>query len=137
MLLVLGNSLRNRWRNKLSKPTKRKCPQCGEVKLFRADQKTCGCPRPGSAPKADLLAGRYFRSAPDEDGEYTMGRIVSRISPSMYLVAFNDLLSDGEEYWQEKIVPLADMRDWDVSDKGIFDIWFVLRGMEADEAGKS
>ena len=25
------------------KETKRKCPACGNVKLFRADQKTCGC----------------------------------------------------------------------------------------------
>jgi hypothetical protein len=27
----------------LAKPTKRKCPKCGEIKEFRADQKTCGC----------------------------------------------------------------------------------------------
>lgn len=27
----------------MAKPIKRKCPRCEEVKLFRADQKTCGC----------------------------------------------------------------------------------------------
>lgn len=27
----------------MSKPTKRKCPACQEMKEFRADQKTCGC----------------------------------------------------------------------------------------------
>jgi hypothetical protein len=27
----------------MSKAIKRKCPQCGEIKEFRADQKTCGC----------------------------------------------------------------------------------------------
>ncbi len=33
----------------MSKPVKRKCPACGEVKTFRADCKTCGCR--GSNPK--------------------------------------------------------------------------------------
>lgn len=33
----------------MSKPTKRKCPACGEEKEFRADQKTCGCK--GSNPE--------------------------------------------------------------------------------------
>jgi hypothetical protein len=33
----------------MSKPTKRKCPACGEVKEFRQDQKTCGCK--GLAPQ--------------------------------------------------------------------------------------
>lgn len=27
----------------MSKPVRRQCPKCGEVKEFRADQKTCGC----------------------------------------------------------------------------------------------
>src|SRR5215472_6376403 len=39
----------------MSKPVKRKCPQCGQVKPFRADQKTCGCPHPGVPPKVDRL----------------------------------------------------------------------------------
>lgn len=64
-----------------------------------------------------------------------MGRIVSRISPSMYLVSFNHLSDDGEELWREKIVPLSDMRDWEVSDKDTFIIWLVLRGMEREEQG--
>ena len=116
----------------MSKPVKRKCPQCGEVKLFRADQKTCGCPRPGVPPKGDPLVSRYFRSAQDEDGEYVMGRIGSRISPTMYLVSFNDLF-EGKELWREKIVPLSAMCDWEVSDERVFRIWLVVRGMEAEE----
>ena len=116
----------------MSKPVKRRCPQCGEVKLFRADQKTCGCPRRGPVPKADPLAGRFFRSARDEDGHYGMGHIISRISPSMYLVSYNDLF-EGEEVWREKIVPLSAMSDWEVSDKNDFNVWLVLRTMEAEE----
>lgn len=116
----------------MSKPVKRRCPQCGEVKLFRADCKTCGCPKPGVAPKVDPLVGHYFRTTQDEDGEYAIGYIVSRISSTIYLVSFNDLF-EGKELWREKIVPLSEMRDWEVSDKGSFNIWFVLRGMEAEE----
>ena len=29
----------------MSKPVERKCPACGEVKFFRADQQSCGCAR--------------------------------------------------------------------------------------------
>jgi hypothetical protein len=29
----------------MSKAVERKCPACGEVKLFRADCNTCGCTR--------------------------------------------------------------------------------------------
>lgn len=30
----------------MAKPVKRKCPKCGEVKLFRTDQLSCGCKNP-------------------------------------------------------------------------------------------
>src|SRR5437899_452998 len=30
----------------MAKSTKRKCPACGQMKMFRADQKTCGCRGP-------------------------------------------------------------------------------------------
>jgi len=116
----------------MSKPVKRRCPQCGKAKLFRADQKTCGCPRPSAAPLVDPLVGRYFRSAQDEDGEYAIGRIVSRISSSKYLVAYIDLCLDGRECWHEKIVPLSDMCDWEVSNKDDFAVWLVVRSMEAE-----
>jgi RNase_H superfamily len=36
----------------MAKPIKRKCPACGDTKLFRADQKTCGCA--GSHPNLAL-----------------------------------------------------------------------------------
>ena len=34
----------------MAKEIKRKCPQCGQVKLFRSDQKTCGCKSPSLEP---------------------------------------------------------------------------------------
>jgi len=34
----------------MAKEIKRKCPQCGQVKLFRSDQKTCGCKPPSLEP---------------------------------------------------------------------------------------
>lgn len=37
----------------MSKPIKRKCPACGEVKEFRADCKTCGCR--GTNPQVSLV----------------------------------------------------------------------------------
>jgi hypothetical protein len=64
-----------------------------------------------------------------------MGRIVSRISPTIYLVSFNDLF-EGKEFWREKIVPLSAMCDWEVSDESAFDVWLVLRKMEAEERKK-
>jgi hypothetical protein len=118
----------------MSKPVKRRCPQCGRLRLFRADCKTCGCPRPSKATAPDPLAGRYFRSAQDERGECAIGRIVSHLSSSLYLVAYNDLYPEGEERWRERIVPVSTMRDWELSDKRTFDIWLVLRGMEAEES---
>ena len=117
----------------MSKPVKRKCPQCGKVKLFRADCKTCGCPRPGVPPKVDPLVGRYFSSTPDANGKFFIGRIVSRISPTIYLLSFNELF-EGEEFWREKIVPLSAMYDWEVSDEDDFRGWLVLRHMWAEES---
>jgi hypothetical protein len=61
-----------------------------------------------------------------------MGRIISRISPAMYLVSFNDLF-EGKEFWGEKIVPLSAMCDWEVSDESDFRGWLVFRDMEAEE----
>jgi len=116
----------------MSKPVKRKCPQCGQVKPFRADQKTCGCPHPGVPPKVDPLVGRYFSATPDANGGFVMGRIVSRISPTIYLVSFNESF-EGKEFWREKIVPLSAMCDWEVSDEDDFRGWLVLRRMWAEE----
>ena len=64
-----------------------------------------------------------------------MGRIVSHISPTIYLVSFNELF-EGKEFWREKIVPLSAMCDWEVSDESAFDVWLVLRKMEAEERKK-
>jgi len=117
----------------MSKPVKRRCPQCGKVKLFRADCKTCGCPKPGAAPKVDPLAGRYFWLAHDENGDCFAGRIVSRISSSLYLVRYYDLYPNGRECRHEKIVSVSVMHDWEVSDEDYHDIWLSLRDMEVEE----
>jgi hypothetical protein len=61
-----------------------------------------------------------------------MGRIVSRISPTIYLVSFNELF-EGEEFWREKIVPLSAMCDWEVSDEDAFSSWLILRRMWAED----
>lgn len=42
----------------IMKPTKRKCPQCGVVKLFRADQKTCGCIKEPSSDREEFLRAK-------------------------------------------------------------------------------
>jgi len=55
-----------------------------------------------------------------------MGRIVSRISPTIYLVSFNELF-EGKEFWREKIVPLSAMCDWEVSDESDFRGWVDRR----------
>lgn len=62
-----------------------------------------------------------------------MGRIVSRISPTIYLVSFNELFEE-KEFWREKIIPLSAMCDWEVSDESDFDVWLVLRHMWAEES---
>jgi hypothetical protein len=110
----------------MSKPVKRKCPQCGVVKSFRADCKTCGCPRPvrtvDSAPSApDPLVGKCF-IGPDNktgNGNVVAGHIQARIGP-MYLVRRRDDPFDGEE----RLVPLASMAGWSFGD----DKW--LQGFE-------
>jgi hypothetical protein len=61
-----------------------------------------------------------------------MGRIVSRISPTIYLVSFNELF-EGKEFWREKIVPLSAMCDWEVADEDDFRGWAVLRNYWAKE----
>ena len=117
----------------MSKPVKRRCPQCGRVKLFRADCKTCGCPRPGAVPKVDPLVGLYFWFPQDADGVCFAGRIISRISANLYLVRYYDLYPNGREGWHEKIVSVSVMHDWEVSENDYHDIWLVLRSMEAEE----
>ncbi len=117
----------------MSKPIKRKCPQCGKVKLFRADCKTCGCPKPGVAAKADPLAGKYFWLPQDANGACFAGRIISRISSSLYLVRYYDLYPDGREGSREKIVSVSAMHDWEVSDEDYRALWLTLQHMEAEE----
>ena len=110
----------------MSKPVKRKCPQCGKVKLFRADCKTCGCPRPVrgvvSAPNVpDPLVGKCF-IGPDNgtgNGNIVAVRIIARIGPT-YLVRRCDDPFDGEE----RVVPLGTMAGWRFGD----DKW--LQGFE-------
>ena len=97
----------------MSKPVKRKCPQCGKVKLFRADCKTCGCPRPvrtvESAPSVpDLLTGKYFIGAGDKP---MMGQIESRIGP-MYLVHRQD-----DPFDELCLVSVASMAGWRFGDR--------------------
>src|SRR5208337_579413 len=77
----------------MSKPVKRRCPQCGKVKSFRADCKTCGCPRPGAAPKVDPLEGKYFV---DPNGQAD-GKIIARVSGSQYLVGLGGNDGDVEQ----------------------------------------
>jgi hypothetical protein len=117
----------------MSKPVKRRCLQCGKVKLFRAYQKTCGCLKPGVAPKVDPLLGKYFWLAQDAKGAFLAGRIISRISSSLYLVRYYDLHPSGREGWHEKLVSVSVMRDWEVSDSDYHDIWLTLRSLEAEE----
>jgi hypothetical protein len=119
----------------MSKPIKRKCPQCGKVKLFRADCKTCGCPKPGVAPKVDPLVGK-FCSARDENGICLAGRIISRISSGLYLVRYLDLCANGREVWHEKILSVSSMHDWEVSDEDYPAIWLTLRDMEGEAQGR-
>ena len=53
-----------------------------------------------------------------------MGRIVSLITPTIYLISFNELF-EGKEFWCEKIVPLSAMCDWEVSDEEAFAVGVV------------
>jgi len=117
----------------MSKPVKRRCPQCGKVKSFRADCKTCGCPRPNKAAAPDPLVGKFFWLAEDANGAFFAGRIISRVNSNRYLVRYYDLYVNGREGWHEKLVSVSDMHDWEVSDKDYHDIWLVLRSMKAEE----
>jgi hypothetical protein len=117
----------------MSKPVKRRCPQCGKVKLFRADCKSCGCPKPGVARKVDPLAGRYFWCHQDGEGVGLAGRIISRISSNLYLVRYYDLYPNGQDGWHDKIVSVSAMHDWEVSDADYRAVWLTLQDMEAEE----
>jgi hypothetical protein len=113
----------------MSKPVKGKCPQCGKVKLYRADCKTCGYSRPQSDP----LVGRFWRST-DENGVFLAGgQIRSRLSSTMYLVGFEDLDADGRICWNEKIVPLSSMGGWEISDEDMAAVELTLRIMEEEQ----
>src|ERR1700683_5382804 len=103
----------------MSKPTRRKCPRCGKVKSFRADCKTCGCPRPArtvvsATPVIDPLVGRCF-IGPDNgtgSGNVVAGRIEARIG-ALYLVRRCDDPFEGEQ----RVVPLATMAGWRFGDE--------------------
>jgi hypothetical protein len=117
----------------MSKPVKRKCPRCGKVKLFRADCKTCGCPR----PKADPLANQYWLTKDASGQTQAGGQILSRISPTLYLVRYYDLDADGPLTWEDRITSVSSMRGWAISDEDYSTIDRILRKMEADEQRKS
>ena len=105
----------------MSNPAKRRCPQCGKVKSFRADCKTCGCPRPGVAAKVDPLVGRYFIGREDQEH----GKVVARVSNSQYLVRL------GADYGDvEQLMPTASMKFWLFGDSSWYAIQMALREME-------
>lgn len=119
----------------MSKPTRRKCPQCGEVKTFRADCKTCGCPRPvrtvDSAPTVpDPLVGKWFLGAGDKP---MIGKIESRVGP-MYLVHRQD-----DPFDELCLVPLANMAGWRLGDKKWLEqyVTYVLDEVETAEVEKT
>ena len=111
----------------MSKPIKRRCPRCGEVKLFRADQKTCGCPKPDAAPKVDPLVGRYFIGR--EDQAQTHGKVVARIGSRQYLVRLGADYGDVEQF-----TPITSMKFWLFGDSSRCAIQMALREMEDSES---
>ncbi|MGA8407558.1 MAG: hypothetical protein WB680_10310 [Candidatus Acidiferrales bacterium] len=111
----------------MSKPIKRRCPRCGEVKLFRADQKTCGCPKPDAAPKVDPLVGRYFIGR-EHQGQ-PRGKVVARISSSKYLVHLEADYGD-----MEQLMTAASMKFWLFGDSSWYAIQMALREMEDSES---
>jgi hypothetical protein len=113
----------------MSRPVKRRCPQCGKVKLFRSDCKTCGCPRPNANP----LAGRFWAASDETGASFAAGQILSRISSTLYLVRFYDFSAEGPMKWSDKIASVSSMRDWEISDEDSAAIWVALRAMEAEE----
>lgn len=44
----------------MSKPTKRLCPACGQMRVFRADQKTCGCKTEAELKEMNEVAGNKW-----------------------------------------------------------------------------
>ncbi len=109
----------------MSKAVKRRCPRCGKVKLFRADQKTCGCPRPGADQKADPLVGRYFIGRED----HFHGKVVARVSSSQYLVRLG-----GDDGDVEQLVPTASMNLWLFGDSSWHAVETTLRTMEMEDS---
>lgn len=109
----------------MSKPIKRKCPQCGKVKSFRADQKTCGCPKPGAAPMTDPLEGKYFV---DPKGQAD-GKVIARVSSSQYLVRLG-----GDDGDVEQLLPTASMNLWLFGDSSWHAVGTTLREMEMEDS---
>lgn len=109
----------------MSKPVNRRCPQCGEVKPFRADQKTCGCPRPGATARVDPLVGRYFIGREEQEH----GKVAARVSGSQYLVRLRGDVGDVE-----RLMPIASMESWLFGDRAWYEVQVVLREMEDSEA---
>jgi len=96
------------------------------VKLFRADCKTCGCPRPiGTNAHKDALVGEYF-VGPKGQAD---GKIIARVSGSQYLVRLGD--DDGDV---EQLTPVALMDFWLFGDKTWWATQMVLREMENSES---
>jgi hypothetical protein len=90
------------------------------VKLFRADQKTCGCPKSGAAPKVDPLEGKYF-VGPKGQAD---GKIIARVSGSQYLVRLG-----GDDGGVEQLVPTASMNLWLFGDSSWHAVETTLREM--------
>jgi hypothetical protein len=110
----------------MSKAVKRRCPQCGKVKLFRADQKTCGCPRPvGANAHKDALVGKYFVGRKGQAD----GKIIARVSGSQYLVRLG-----GDEGDVEQLAPIAFMGLWLFGDRTWYATQMALREMEDSES---
>jgi len=93
--------------------------------LFRADCKTCGCPKPGAAPKVDALEGKYF-VGPKGQAD---GKIIARVSGSQYLVPLG-----GDDGDVEQLVPTASMNLWLFGDKTWWAIQLALHEQEDSES---
>jgi hypothetical protein len=48
----------------MSKPTRRKCPQCEQVRTFRSDQKSCGCTSTKPSQTSDISGDKWSISIP-------------------------------------------------------------------------
>jgi hypothetical protein len=110
----------------MSKPVKRRCPQCGKVNLFRADQKTCGCPKSiGASNHTDALVGKYFVGRKGQ----AHGKIIARVSGSQYLVRLG-----GDDGDVEQLAPIAFMDLWLFGDKTWYATQLALREQEDSES---